>query len=238
VLERFGRHRPVVIRLADIGGDKDVPYLGLPAEDNPFLGVRAVRLAVDSPDLLVVQVRAIMRAATAAGVTANIMAPMVATLEDVDLLEAIVGQARRELPAGADARLRLGVMIEVPSAVLLIRELAARVAFVSIGTNDLTQYLFAADRTNARLARYQQATHPAVLRAIAAVVDGAHGSGIQVAVCGELAGDPAGARLLAGLGVDELSMGYRSIGPVAEALSTVTMGELATAARAALDEPC
>ncbi|HEY7523970.1 MAG TPA: putative PEP-binding protein, partial [Candidatus Limnocylindrales bacterium] len=131
VLERFGRHRPVVIRLADIGGDKDVPYLGLPAEDNPFLGVRAVRLAVDSPDLLVVQVRAIMRAATAAGVTANVMAPMVATLEDVDLLEAIVGQARRELPAGADARLRLGVMIEVPSAVLLIRELAARVAFVS-----------------------------------------------------------------------------------------------------------
>ena len=125
-------------------------------------------------------------------------------------------------------------MIEIPAAVVLIRELARQVDFVSIGTNDLTQYLMAADRTNAALADYQDASQPAVLRSIEAVVAGAHEAGIPVAVCGELAGDPTGARLLVGLGVDELSMAAPSIGRVAAVLGGASSDELALEARRAL----
>ena len=232
VFDAVGTERPCVVRLADIGGDKEVPYLGLPAEANPFLGVRAIRLGREMPELLTSQLRAILRAAAETGVTPWIMAPMVATTDDVELFRSLVEDAVRDVP-GAPAP-RSGVMIEVPSSVLLAAEIARRVDFVSIGTNDLTQYLFAADRTNGRLAAYQDAHHPAVLRAIAAVVAAAHAAGIPVAVCGELAGDPAGARLLVGLGVDELSMAPRSMPRVAEAITSATVQELARLAAAAI----
>ena len=238
--EAFGPERPVVVRLADIGGDKAIPYLGLPPEANPFLGVRAIRLAYGDPELLRTQLRAIWRAGGLAGVRPHVMAPMVATLDDVDLLESLRDEARAAvLAAGqpcAEAMVT-GIMVEIPAAALLAPELARRVAFFSIGTNDLTQYLMAADRGNATLGRFQDALHPAVLRAIAGVVAGADAAGIPVAVCGELAGDPAGALVLVGLGVDELSADAGSLDEVRAALAAVTRPELEELARAALVAP-
>jgi phosphoenolpyruvate-protein phosphotransferase len=237
VLSDFGPQRPVVIRLADIGGDKAIPYLGLPPEQNPFLGVRAIRLAYASPDLLVTQLRAIWRAGAAAGVTPHVMAPMVATAADVALLLALRDRARASLvDAGVPIAERLvtGIMVEVPSAALLAPELARMIDFFSIGTNDLTQYVLAADRGNAALASLQDALHPAVLRAVAGVVAGADAAGIPVAVCGELAGDPLGALVLVGLGVDELSADAGSLDGVRAALARVTRPQLDELARRAL----
>ncbi len=238
--EAFGPARPVVVRLADIGGDKGIPYLGLPAEANPFLGVRAIRLAYREPELLRTQLRAIWRAGGLAGVVPHVMAPMVATLEDVDLLDALRDEARAAVLAAGHpcaAGMVTGIMVEIPAAALLAPELARRVAFFSIGTNDLTQYIMAADRGNAALGRFQDALHPAVLRAIAGVVAGADAAGIPVAVCGELAGDPAGALVLVGLGVDELSADAGSLDEVRGALATSSRGELEELARAALAAP-
>ncbi|MGZ6339408.1 MAG: phosphoenolpyruvate--protein phosphotransferase [Candidatus Limnocylindrales bacterium] len=237
VLEAFGPARPVVIRLADIGGDKEIPYLHLAPEANPFLGVRAIRLAYASRDLLRTQLRAIWRAGAAAGVVPHVMAPMVATIADVELLCSLRDEARESLLAeGADCadRMVTGIMVEVPSAAVLALELARQIDFFSIGTNDLTQYLLAADRGNAALASLQDALHPAVLRTIAGVVAGADPAGIPVAVCGELAGDPAGALVLVGLGVDELSADAGSLDGVRAALAAVTRAELDELARAAL----
>ena len=238
--EAFGPERPVVVRLADIGGDKGIPYLGLPPEANPFLGVRAIRLAYGDPELLRTQLRAIWRAGGLAGVHPHVMAPMVATLDDVDLLESLRDEARAAVLAAGQAcaeEMVTGIMVEIPAAALLAPELARRVAFFSIGTNDLTQYVMAADRGNATLGRFQDALHPAVLRAIAGVVAGADGAGIPVAVCGELAGDPAGALVLVGLGVDELSADAGSLDEVRAALAGVTFAELQELARKALVAP-
>jgi phosphocarrier protein FPr len=235
--EAFGPERPVVVRLADIGGDKGIPYLGLAAEANPFLGVRAIRLAYRDPELLRTQLRAIWRAGGLAGVAPHVMAPMVATLEDVDLLDTLRDEARAAVLAAGQPcaeRMVTGIMVEVPAAALLAPELARRVAFFSIGTNDLTQYLMAADRGNATLGRFQDALHPAVLRAIAGIVAGADAAGIPVAVCGELAGDPAGALVLVGLGVDELSADAGSLDEVRGALAACTRGELEELAQTAL----
>ena len=237
ILRAFGAGRPVVIRLADIGGDKQIPYLDLPAEADPFLGVRAIRFAYRSPDLLVGQLRAISRAAAAAGVTPHVMAPMVATLADVALFESLCSTAQDGLAADGLARAERfirGIMVEIPSAALLAPELARRVEFFSIGTNDLTQYVFAADRTNAALAELQDALHPAVLRAVASVVAGARAAGIPVAVCGELAGDPAGALVLVGLGIDELSADPNSLDLLRATLASATRPELEQLAEAAL----
>ncbi len=241
VLTAFGADRPVVIRLADIGGDKAIPYLNLPAEENPFLGVRGFRLAYGpGRDLVATQLRAIFRAGAEAGVTPHIMAPMVATVEDVELLVSL----RNDVAAGLDAdgiarssRLVTGIMVEVPSAALLASSLARQVDFFSIGTNDLTQYVLAADRTNGRLGALQDALHPAVLRAIAATVAGGDETGIPTAVCGELASDPAGALVLAGLGVDELSMDAAALDAVRLALRLATDEELEQLGREALASP-
>jgi len=165
------------------------------------------------------------------------MAPMVATLDDVDLLEALRDEARAAVLAAGQPcapAMETGIMVEIPAAALLAPELARRVAFFSIGTNDLTQYLMAADRGNATLGRFQDALHPAVLRAIAGVVAGADAAGIPVAVCGELAGDPVGALVLVGLGVDELSADAGSLDEVRLALAGATRAELDELARAAL----
>jgi phosphoenolpyruvate-protein phosphotransferase len=228
-MEAFGPNRPVVVRMADIGGDKTIPYLGRPDEPNPFLGVRAIRLADDSRDLLVTQLRAIWKAGGLAGVMPHVMAPMVATLADARLLSDLREEARQSVVASGAVcpdRMVTGVMIEVPSAALMAPELARLVDFFSIGTNDLTQYVLAADRGNPSLAGLQDALHPAVLRTMAAVVAGADAAGIPVAVCGELAGDPAGALVLVGLGVDELSMEAGSIDGVRAALARVGSGDL------------
>ncbi|HEX5591336.1 MAG TPA: phosphoenolpyruvate--protein phosphotransferase [Candidatus Limnocylindrales bacterium] len=235
-LRAFGG-RPVVIRLADIGGDKALPYLHLPPEDNPFLGVRGLRLCYEDRGLIRTQVRAIARAGAEADAVPHLMAPMVSTHEDVVMLREIVADALASLDAegvARAARLVVGIMVEVPSAALCAAELATDVDFFSIGSNDLTQYVLAMDRTNARLAAVADALHPAVLRAIRATVDGADGRGIPVAVCGELAGDPLGAAVLVGLGVDELSMDAGALDEVRMLLSRVTTAELRDLAATAL----
>jgi phosphoenolpyruvate-protein phosphotransferase len=236
VQDAFGT-RPVVIRLLDVGGDKPLPYLNPPAEANPFLGVRGFRLAHAHRDLLLGQLRAVARAGAGAAAVPRVMAPMVATLEDVELVHELVAEAladldRRGIPRAE--RLEVGIMIEVPSACLLAPELARRVDFFSVGSNDLTQYVLAMDRTHPELAAAADALHPAVLRAIDAAVRGARDGGIEIAVCGELAGDPAGALLLAGLGIHELSMDAGSLDAVRFALAAATTSELERLAREAL----
>ena len=237
VMTTFGPDRPVVIRLADIGGDKPIPYLKLPAEDNPFLGVRAIRLAYGSRDLLETQLRAIWRAGALAGVVPHVMAPMIATLEDVDLLISLRDAARDAVIASGQpcaTSMVTGIMVEVPSAALLAPELARRVDFMSIGTNDLTQYIFAADRGSAALAQMQDALHPAVLRAVALIAAAARGAGIPVAVCGEAAGDPAAACVLVGLGIGELSADAASLDELRATLARLTSSELEELANRAL----
>ena len=230
--------RPVVVRLADIGGDKPIPYLGLPSEPNPFLGVRAIRLAEQgSRELLLTQLRAIWRAAGLAGVTPHVMAPMVSTIADARLLLELRDEARGQVVAARSVcpeRMATGIMIEVPAAAILAPELARLVDFFSIGTNDLPQYVLAADRGNPSLARFQDALHPAVLRTIAGVVAGADAAGIPVAVCGELAGDPAGALVLVGLGVDQLSAEIGALDHVRAALAGARQDELRELAGKAL----
>jgi phosphoenolpyruvate-protein phosphotransferase len=232
VLRAFGE-RPVVIRLLDIGGDKPVPYLHLPREDNPFLGVRGIRLGTADRALLLTQVRAIARAGAGLATAPHVMAPMVATIEDVELVHSLVQEAFAAIDAAGverASRLVVGIMIEVPSAALMAEELARRVEFFSIGSNDLTQYVLAMDRTHPALAATADALHPAVLRAIRRTVEGAVAGGIDVAVCGELAGDPAGALLLVGLGIAELSMDAGRIGEVRLALRAHSLAELRTLA--------
>lgn len=239
VLDAFGE-RPVVIRLIDVGGDKPLPYLRLAPEPNPFLGIRGFRLAHEHRGLLMTQLRAIARAGAGARSVPRIMAPMISTLEDVDHVHEMVEAAFAELDAAGVARaaeLEVGIMVEVPSAALMAAELAQRVAFFSIGSNDLTQYVLAMDRTHPDLAAVADALHPAVLRAIRATVEGAAAAGIEVAVCGELAGDPAGARILAGLGISELSMDAGSLDEVRLALQGTTDAELRELARRALAAP-
>jgi phosphoenolpyruvate-protein phosphotransferase len=230
-LHSFGE-RPVVIRLLDVGGDKRLPYLEQPPEENPFLGVRAIRLAARNRELLVTQVRAILDAASRVGTRAWIMAPMVADADDVALVRSLVAEAAGDFAAGDP---RVGIMVELPAAAVLADQLAARVDFFSIGTNDLTQYLLAVDRSNPALAERQDPMHPAVLRSIRSVVAGARAHEIPVAVCGEMAGDPVGAVVLVGLGVDELSMDPRSFGKVKRALAAWTRDEAAAVATRACD---
>ena len=235
VLRAFGE-RPVVIRLMDIGGDKPLPFVVLDPEPNPFLGVRAIRLAERDPGLLSTQLRAIVRAAAEAGVPRPpIMAPMVADLADVRRVRALLDEAVAAV--GAAVTPQLGIMVEVPSAIVVADQLAREVAFFSIGTNDLTQYLLAADRTNAALAGRQDPMHPAVLRSIASLVAAAKPHSVPVAVCGEMGGDPAGAVILTGLGVSELSMGPASFGAVKRALASVTLAEAQELAKRCLDAP-
>ena len=224
---------PVVIRLVDIGGDKPLPYVEIPAEPNPFLGMRGIRLADLHPDLFATQLRAILRACIEAGRTVSIMAPMVADGGDVMRVRALVDRARADVPDAPGTR--VGIMVEVPSAVLLAEQLAVAVDFMSIGTNDLTQYLLAADRSNGQLADRQDPLHPAVLRAVARVTEAARATahGCDVAVCGEMAGDPAGAQLLVGLGVEELSMDPGAFNAVKRAVAARSRAELEQLAAAA-----
>jgi phosphocarrier protein FPr len=220
---------PLIVRTLDIGGDKEVPYLDLPAEDNPILGVRGIRLCLAYPDLFKTQLRAIFRAAAHGPI--KIMYPMVATLADLREALAVTEEVRVEL--GAE-KLDLGIMIEVPSAVLMAPELAQLADFFSIGTNDLTQYVLAMDRGNPTLARHADGLHPAVLRMIDQTVRATAGTDTWVGVCGGVAGDPLGAVILIGLGVTELSVSIPSIAAIKARVRTVAMKDAQTLARRAL----
>ncbi|HEY0946889.1 MAG TPA: phosphoenolpyruvate--protein phosphotransferase, partial [Opitutaceae bacterium] len=198
--EALGPGRPLVIRTLDIGGDKPLPYLPLPAEENPFLGLRGVRVSLEHPELFRAQLRAILQTPTSCDL--HVMFPMVAGLDEFRAAKAVL----REELRGADRAVKVGVMIEIPSAALLAGTLAREADFFSIGTNDLTQYTLAMDRGHAKLARRADALHPAVLRMIALTLEGAHRHGRWVGVCGAMASDAQAVPVLVGLGVDELSV--------------------------------
>ena len=232
--------RPLIVRALDIGGDKQVPHLGLPHEDNPFLGVRGARLLLRRPDLLGPQLRALYRAARQGG-DLSIMFPMITSVDELIALRAQCEAVRAELDA---PYVPIGIMIEVPAAAVQAHVLAEHADFFSIGTNDLTQYTLAIDRQNPELAAEADSLHPAVLRLIAMTVDGARAHKRWVGVCGGIAGDPFGAALLAGLGVNELSMTPRDIAPVkarlraASALSLANLAERALACASAAEVRC
>lgn len=202
---RAAAGRPVVFRTLDIGGDKPVPFLPLPAEDNPFLGCRGVRLYANHAALLKTQMRAILRAAAQG--PAKIMIPMIASLEEVRLAKRLLAEARAELPAGTPAgEVAFGIMVEVPSVAFALDELAAEVEFFSLGTNDLAQYFFAADRGNAVVASRYSVFAPAFLRLLRQVVATVRARGRWIGLCGEMAEDARALPLLVGLGLDEISL--------------------------------
>ncbi len=242
--------RPVVLRLADLGGDRPVPYLSGQAEVNPGLGVRGIRLARRDRWLHAAQLRAIAQAAADRDVTARVLAPMVATLDDADLFREMceeawsavaaeaAGSAAATMPSSHVPRPPLlGAMVEVPAAALVADQLARRVDYLSVGTNDLTQYALAADRGVAALARLQDALDPAILRLVRMTVEAGAAAGIPVGACGELAGDPEGALVLVGLGVDSLSTEPMSFGRIRAALAAARMSDLRSLAESALRAP-
>ena len=203
----LGRGRRLVIRTLDVGGDKPLAYLPLPAEQNPFLGLRGIRVSLERPDLLRSQLRAILAAAALSDV--HVMFPMIATLDELRAARRILAEEQ----AGG-ASVRVGVMIEVPSAALTAEHLAREVDFFSIGTNDLTQYTLAMDRGHPRLAALADALHPAVLKLISLTVEAAHRHGKWVGVCGGMAAEPLAVPVLLGIGVDELSVPVPAIAAV------------------------
>jgi len=208
VATALGRERRLVIRTLDVGGDKRLPYLPLPPEENPFLGVRGIRTSLERPDLLRSQLRAILEAAPLGDV--HVMFPMIASLDELRAARRILDEEQR----GAGVSVRVGVMIEVPSAALTAGQLAREVDFFSIGTNDLTQYTLAMDRGHPKLAPLADALHPAVLKLISLTVEGAHAHGKWVGVCGGLAAEPIAVPVLLGMGVDELSVPVPAIAAV------------------------
>ena len=240
---RLAAGRPVIVRTIDVGADKPLPWLRLPPERNPALGYRAIRMYAEHADLVERQLRAILRAAALGPV--KVMFPMVGTPEEARDLRALVEKAKGRLAeegVAHDAAIQVGVMLEVPSAVLCVRAVAREVDFFSVGSNDLAQYLFAADREDARLAHLGSPFHPAFLKLLSTAVEGAHAAGRWIGLCGELGARPLAAPLLLGLGFDEVSVspprvllakaafrrtttrGGRAL--LAEALAKATAGEV------------
>jgi phosphoenolpyruvate-protein phosphotransferase len=231
--------RPIIVRTLDIGGDKEVPYLNLPKEANPFLGLRATRMLLKDKDLFQAQLKAILRAS--ALYQYRIMFPMIASLWELEAAKVELENAHQELlRMNVSHRwpVEVGIMVEIPSAAVISGVFAKHVDFFSIGTNDLTQYTLAAERGNPNLSEYADGLHPAVINLIGEVCENAHQAGKWVGVCGELAGDQAAIPVLIGLGVDELSMNPGSI-PKAKAwirnLSASKTKELAKMVRSAQD---
>ncbi|MDR1651408.1 MAG: phosphoenolpyruvate--protein phosphotransferase [Synergistaceae bacterium] len=202
----LGPDKPLVVRTMDIGGDKPLPYIKQETEENPFLGVRGLRLSLEHKDMFEIQIRAILRSAEFCRL--HIMFPMVSTLEEFREASSMVRRIAGEIGVGD---VKIGLMAEVPSAAILAGHFAREADFLSLGTNDLTQYTMAADRGNPRLSRIADGLNPAVLAMIKSAVDGAKGKDCWVGVCGGIAGDPLAIPVLIGLGVDELSVSVPAI---------------------------
>ncbi len=226
-----GAARSLVVRALDIGGDKQVAHLGLPREENPFLGVRGARLLLRRPDLLEPQLRALYRAAKRRPARIRIMFPMVTSVGEVRRLREVCERVRSALDAPS---VPIGIMVEIPAAAIASAEMARHVDFFSIGSNDLTQFTLAIDRQNPELAPEADSLHPAVLRLIRMTIDGARTHRRWTSACGGLAGNPFGATILAGLGVDKLSMTPREIPAVKARLRRASRAALATLAERAL----
>jgi phosphotransferase system enzyme I (PtsP) len=216
---------PVTMRSLDIGGDKALSYFPI-KEENPFLGWRGIRVTLDHPEIFLVQTRAMLKASEGLD-NLRILLPMISGIQELEealhLIHRAWGEVRDE---GVDIPMPpVGVMIEIPAAVYQVRELARQVDFLSVGSNDLTQYLLAVDRNNPRVADLYDFLHPAVLQALRIVVDGAHAEGKPVSICGEMAGDPAAAVLLMAMGFDSLSMNATNLPKVKWLLRQISLGK-------------
>ncbi len=222
--------RPMIIRTLDVGGDKPLPYMPLPREENPFLGVRGIRIALDRPEILRTQIRAILRVAKTRRL--GIMFPMISTLDEIRSVKGVLDEERDKIGRGDP--IEVGIMVEVPSTAVMAAQFAKEVDFFSIGTNDLTQYTLAVDRGHPALASKADAMNPAVLRLIAQTVEGAHAHGKWVGVCGGIAGDLQAVAILVGLGVDELSVSVPSVPAVKAEVRNRTLDECKALAQQAL----
>ena len=207
--------KPLTIRTMDIGGDKELPYLDLPKEMNPFLGYRAIRISLENKEMFKTQLRAILRASQYGQI--KIMYPMISSINEIRKANAILEECKKELDAEGkvyDTNIKVGIMIETPSTAIIAYKFAKEVDFFSIGTNDLTQYFLAVDRGNEMVSSLYNSFNPAVLEAIQKVIDAAHDAGINVSMCGEFAGDKKATKLLLGMGLDSFSMSASSMLPV------------------------
>lgn len=235
IADSFG-DRPVILRTLDVGGDKDIPYIEMPPEANPFLGVRAIRLCLLRLDIFKPQLRAALRAGY--GNNLKLMFPMIASVEDVVQTRKVLEECREELHAEGQKvadKMDIGIMIEIPSAAIIADQLAEEVDFFSIGTNDLSQYTMAADRTNAQVARIASGFQPAVFRLIKGVIDAAHDKGKWVGLCGEMAGELLAIPILLGLGLDEFSMNPPAIPFAKRLIRSISMEQARTVAEKALN---
>ncbi|NMB55729.1 MAG: phosphoenolpyruvate--protein phosphotransferase [Leptolinea sp.] len=236
ILQEFGQ-MPVVLRTLDIGGDKELPYLKMEPEMNPFLGVRALRLCLIRPDIFKTQLRAALRASV--GHNLKIMFPMVATLSEVREAKKYVNLCREELKKEGipfAENIEVGIMVEIPAAAVCADILGREVDFFSIGTNDLSQYTMAADRGNAGVAHLSDAFQPSVLRLIRDVINASHKYGKWTGMCGELAGEPLAAPLLVGLGLDEFSMSPPMVPVIKALIRTLDSKEMKALAEEALEK--
>ncbi len=228
VLEQMG-DKPVVVRTLDIGGDKELPYLELPDEMNPFLGYRAIRLCLERDDIFRTQLRALLRASRYGNL--KIMFPMIATLDEFRQAKAILLEEKENLTKeGTEVSddIEVGIMVEIPSTAVIARQFAKEVDFFSVGTNDLIQYTLAADRMNERVSYLYQPYHPAILNLVNNVIEAAHAEGKWAGMCGEMAGDSIAIPILLGLGLDEFSMSATSILPARTQMKDLSKEELAS----------
>ncbi len=235
MLQMFNE-KPVTLRTLDIGADKQLPYMPI-SEENPCLGWRGIRITLDQPEIFLIQVRAMLRANAATG-NLSILLPMITSLDEVDEARRLIDRASREVEemiGYAIPRPRIGVMLEVPSMVFMLAQLASRVDFISVGTNDLTQYILAVDRNNTRVANMYDSLHPAVLRALAMIARDAERFGIDLRLCGEMAGDPMCVTILIGLGYRHLSMNGRSVARVKYLLRRIDIEEAQELSRRSLE---
>jgi phosphotransferase system enzyme I (PtsI) len=228
VLEHMG-DKPVVVRTLDIGGDKELSYLKLPEEMNPFLGFRAIRLCLERDDIFRTQLRALLRASTYGNL--KIMFPMIATLDEFQQAKSILLEEKENLRnegINVSVHIEVGIMVEIPSTAVMARQFAKEVDFFSIGTNDLIQYTMAADRMNERVSYLYQPYHPAILNLVNNVIEAAHAEGKWAGMCGEMAGDSIAIPILLGLGLDEFSMSATSILPVRTQIKGLSKKEMAS----------
>lgn len=226
VLEKMG-DKPVVVRTLDIGGDKQLPYLNLPEEMNPFLGFRAIRLCLEEQTIFRTQLRALLRASTFGNL--KIMFPMIATLEEFREAKKLLLEEKEQLQQEGtlvSEQIEIGIMVEIPSTAILADQFAKEVDFFSIGTNDLIQYTMAADRMNESVAYLYQPYHPAILRLVKMVIDASHAQGKWTGMCGEMAGDTIAIPLLIGLGLDEFSMSAPSMLKARNQINQLTQLEM------------